>query len=104
MTAREIELVRGTFSVIDERSEPLMLLFYGRLFQIAPSVRPMFRGDIGLQGRKFAEMLAVMIAGLDDFEQQRPALRTMGLRHAAYGVVPEHYDILATALLWALDH
>lgn len=49
-------------------------------------------------------MLVVLVEGLDDFEQQRPALRAMGLRHAAYGVVQAHYDTLAAALLWALGH
>jgi hemoglobin-like flavoprotein len=67
-------------------------------------VRPLFRSDIGVQARKFSDMLAVIIAGLDDFDGQRPILRAMGLRHAGYGVVPAHYASVAAALLWALGH
>ena len=104
MTSRQKQMVQESFPAIHERAEPLALLFYGRLFQIAPAVRPMFHGDIGIQTRKFADTLAVLVEALDDFDGQRPALLAMGLRHVGYGVVPGHYDILAAALLWALGH
>jgi hemoglobin-like flavoprotein len=104
MTSEQKRLIRETFPSIREVAGPLVQLFYGRLFQIAPSVRPMFRNDIGTQSRKFSDMLEALVEGLDDFDQQRPALRAMGLRHVAYGVVPAHYDTLATAFLWALGN
>jgi nitric oxide dioxygenase len=104
MTSRQKQLIRETFPALHEVAGPLVQLFYGRLFQIAPSVRAMFSTDIGVQSRKFGDMLEVLVEGLDDFDRQRPALRAMGLRHVAYGVVPAHYDTLATAFLWALGH
>ena len=104
MTPTQKRLVRETFPALDEVAEPLVQLFYGRLFQIAPSVRPMFNNDIGIQARKFSDMLQVLVEGLDDFDQQQPALRAMGLKHAGYGVVLAHYDTLAIAFLWALGH
>jgi hemoglobin-like flavoprotein len=104
MTSRQKQLIRETFPAIREVAEPLVQLFYGRLFQIAPAVRPMFRKDMGTQTRKFSDMLAALVAGLEDFDRQRPALRAMGLRHVAYGVTAEHYDTLETAFLWALGH
>jgi hemoglobin-like flavoprotein len=104
MTPRQTRLVRESFPIIRERTETLVLLFYGRLFQLAPSVRSMFTSDVGIQARKFGDTLAALVDSLDDFDRQRPALRAMGLRHVGYGVVPAHYDALATALLWALGH
>jgi hemoglobin-like flavoprotein len=104
MTSAQKRLIRESFPALREVAGPLVQLFYGRLFQIAPSVRPMFRSDIGIQARKFSDMLEALVEGLDDFDRQRPALRAMGLRHVGYGVVPAHYDILATAFLWALGH
>ena len=104
MTPRQKQLIRETFPALHEVAEPLVQLFYGRLFQIAPAVRAMFSTDIGVQSRKFSDMLEALVEGLDDFDQKRPALRAMGLRHVAYGVVPAHYDTLATAFLWALGH
>ena len=39
-------------------------LFYGRHFEIAPEVRPLFRGDLKEQGRKLMLMLKVVVGGL----------------------------------------
>ena len=35
-------------------------MFYGRLFEIAPEVRPLFKGDMAEQGRKLMATLAVV--------------------------------------------
>lgn len=103
MTTHQLQLIRETFPVLQEAAGPLAGLFYGRLFQIDPAVRPMFRTDIGVQGRKFTDMLETLVEGLNDFNWQKSELRAMGLRHVAYGVVPEHYDALAAAFLWAVS-
>jgi nitric oxide dioxygenase len=104
MTPRQKRLIRETFPVLHEVAEPLVQLFYGRLFQIAPNLRPLFQGDMGAQARAFSEMLEVLVDGLEDFDQHRPALRSLGQRHITYGVVPQNYDTLAQAFLWALGH
>ena len=104
MTSKQQQLVRETFPSLHEVAEPLVQLFYGRLFQIAPSVRSLFKSEIDVQARKFSDMLEALVKGLEDFEQQLPALRALGQKHVAYGVVPSHYDVVATAFLWALDH
>ena len=97
MTSEQKRLVRESYPTIREVAGPLVQRFYGRLFQIAPQVRPMFRNDIGIQARKFSDMLDVLVEGLDSLDQLRPVLRAMGLRHVAYGVVPEHYDVRSAA-------
>ena len=104
MTSEQKRLIRESYPNIREVAGPLVQLFYGRLFQTAPSLRTMFRNDIGIQARKFSDMLDVLVEGLEDFDRQQAILRAMGLRHVAYGVVPEHYDVLSSAFLWALGH
>jgi len=78
-------------------------LFYGRLLEMDPSLKPMFRGDIKEQGRKLMQMLAFAVKGLDRLHEIVPAVREMGRRHAGYGVRDEHYDTVAGALLWTLE-
>jgi hemoglobin-like flavoprotein len=82
---------------------PMTQLFYGRLFQIEPGLRAMFHGPVEVQSNKFAAMLGTLVEGLADLERHRPALRAMGLRHSGYGVTPQHYPIVAQALLWAVS-
>jgi hemoglobin-like flavoprotein len=102
MTLAEIELVRASFPAIRDMAGPLSVLFYGRLFALDPRLRPMFRQDIALQGRKLMNMLTSVVDHLDDLESLTPVLRALGHRHVAYGVRPEHYATLSRAFLWAL--
>lgn len=102
MTKRQKQIVRESFLSVGGVAEPLSLLFYGRLFEREPGLRPMFRGDIAAQGRKLIEMLAAVVENLDRVESLTPVLHAMGQRHAGYGVIARHYDVVEEALLWAL--
>jgi nitric oxide dioxygenase len=74
--------------------------FYQRLFELAPEVRPMFKREIGLQTRKFSEMLAWVIAHLAQPDELVPELRKLGARHGGYGVEINHYAPVGSALIW----
>jgi hemoglobin-like flavoprotein len=102
MTASQIKLVQESFPSISEQGGAIAMLFYGRLFQMQPQLRPMFRQDIQLQGQKLMDMLSTLTGSLDRFATLTPILRALGQRHAGYGVRDEHYTAVSTALLWAL--
>jgi hemoglobin-like flavoprotein len=102
MTPEQKQLIRESFPAIREMAGPVSLLFYGRLFALEPALRPMFRQDIELQGRKLMDMLTAVVDNLDQFEGLAPTLRALGQKHAGYGVRPEHYETVARALIWAL--
>jgi len=103
MTRNEKHLVERSFAQVMPIAETAAELFYGRLFELDPTLRPMFRGDMREQGRKLMQMLAVAVYGLDRLHEILPAVRAMGRRHAGYGVTDEHYDTVASALLWTLE-
>ena len=102
MTPEQKQLIRESFPAIREMAGPVSLLFYGRLFALEPALRPMFRQDIELQGRKLMDMLTAVVDNLDHFEGLAPTLRSLGQKHAGYGVRPEYYQTVARALMWAL--
>jgi hemoglobin-like flavoprotein len=72
------------------------------MFELDPSARKLFHNDIAVQGRKLMDMLASVIESLENFEPMQARLAELGLQHAGYGVRPEQYDTLTTALLWAI--
>jgi hemoglobin-like flavoprotein len=96
-------LVRTSFQEIVPVADLFADLFYGRLFLLDPSLRPMFRGDLKEQGRKLVGILQVAVAGLDRLERIVEAVRALGRRHAGYGVREPHYATVKAALLWALQ-
>ena len=102
LTADQKRLVRTSFESLEEYSDSVVQLFYGRLFEIAPQVRPLFRVDITNQSRKLLDMLKTIVSAIDNFEALRPRLEDLGYKHVAYGAKPEHYNALRIALLWAM--
>jgi nitric oxide dioxygenase len=78
--------------------------FYRRLFELAPEVRPMFKGDIGLQAKKFSDMLVWVIAHLENPDELSRVLRALGARHNEYGVEIDQYATLGSALIWMFQH
>ena len=102
MTTVQRRLVRHSFEVLAESPRPLTMLFYGKLFELDPSARRLFHNDIALQGRKLMDMLESVISSLDNFAPMQARLAELGQTHAGYGVRPQQYDTLSSALLWSI--
>jgi len=99
MTPQQVHLIRKSFAELARHEHVAALVFYRRLFEIDPSLRPMFKGDIEVQSKKLIDMLAVLIAMLERPLGLELELRAMGGRHAGYGVKDEHYATVGGALL-----
>jgi len=96
-------LVQKTFEMVAPIAEVAAGLFYGRLFEVDPSLKPLFRGDIKDQGKKLMATIKIAVQSLDRLEALVPVVQALGRRHLAYGVRDEHYDTVGGALLWTLE-
>jgi len=103
MTPRQIELVRTSFAQVAPIAGSVARLFYGRLFELDPSLRPLFKSDFEEQGNKLMTMIGGVVGTLDQPEKLLPLAQNLGRRHAAYGVEDLHYETVGAALLWTLD-
>ena len=103
MTPEQITLVQDSFAKVAPISDAAAELFYGRLFEIAPDVKPMFSGDITAQGKKLMQALTVVVNGLSNIEQVVPIAQKLAQNHLNYGVEPEHYNVVGEALIWTLE-
>ena len=102
MTPEQKTLVQQSFALVVPIADTAAELFYGRLFELDPSLRGLFHGDMREQGRMLMQMLSLAVHGLDRLESIVPAVRALGRRHAAYGVTDDHFDTVGDALLWTL--
>ncbi|MBI5278846.1 MAG: hemin receptor [Burkholderiales bacterium] len=103
MTPHQIDLVQKTFAKVKPIAGVAAQLFYGRLFELDPSLRAMFKGDMRKQGQMLMSVLGVAVNGLRNLETLSPVVRQLGARHIDYGVKPQHYDTVGAALLWTLQ-
>lgn len=103
MTPQQITLVQATFADVKPIATTAAELFYNRLFTLDPSLRPLFKGDMGQQGQMLMSMIGAAVSGLKDLERLAPVVRQLGARHVRYGVQAQHYATVGSALLWTLD-
>ena len=103
MNSRQIELVQSSFAQVVPIADAAAALFYARLFELDPSLRPMFRGDLTEQGKKLMDMIRTVVGNLRALDRIIPGVRALGSRHAGYGVRDEHYETVGSALLWTLE-
>jgi hemoglobin-like flavoprotein len=103
MSPEEITLVQDSWQKVLPIKDTAAELFYGKLFELDPSLRALFKGDIKEQGRKLMTMLGMAVTSLTRLDQLVPTVQALGRRHAGYGVVTAHYGTVATALVWTLE-
>ena len=103
MTSKQVELVQTTWEKCVPIADQAATLFYGKLFELDPNLKPLFKSDMKEQGRKLMTMITVAVRGLDDLGKLVPAVQELGRRHVGYGVKDEHYATVGSALLWTLE-
>ncbi len=102
MTPENIALVKTSWQQVLPIQKAAAELFYGRLFELDPSLRQLFRGDMAEQGRKLMTMINTVVMSLDRLGPMLGAIEDLGRRHVAYGVTEAHYDTVGSALIWTL--
>ncbi len=99
MNATQTHLVRKSFAAVERQADVAALVFYRRLFELDPTLRPLFKSDIQEQAKKLMEMLAVALNLLERPAELAGELEELGAKHVGYGTRPEHYAIVRQALV-----
>src|SRR5258705_12777652 len=102
MTPAQVQLVQHSFSKVAPIADQAAVLFYDRVFEVAPQVKAMFPADMTEQRKKLMATLAVVVNGLGNLQSVLPAASALATPHLAYGAKPEHYPVVGAALLWTL--
>src|SRR4051812_17186569 len=104
MTDRQMLAIKISWSYVIRDSGEAALLFYNKLFELKPALKPLFRNDMELQARKLVAMLTLIVSRLQMIEEVADEISALGRRHAGYGARPEDYPVVRQALLWMLEH
>jgi hemoglobin-like flavoprotein len=103
MTPQQKELITRSWARVGPIADTAADLFYARLFELDPSLKPLFKNDMSKQKEALMGSLNTVVNSLDHLDKIVPAIQDMGRRHVTYGVKDEHYDTVGSALLWTLD-
>ena len=103
MTPDQIKLVQDSFAKVAPISDQAAIIFYNRLFEVAPSVKAMFPEDMTEQRKKLTATLAIVVNGLNNLDTILQAASALAKRHVSYGAEAAHYPVVGQALLWTLE-
>ena len=104
LTLHQKNLVQESWEKVKPISATAAELFYGKLFELDPSLKPMFAdSNMEEQGKKLMQMIGAAVKGLDTLGELVPTVQALGRRHVGYGVKEEHYETVGAALLDTLD-
>ena len=103
MTPIQVQLVTDTWKMVTTIADTAATLFYDKLFELDPALRPLFPSDLTEQKKKLLMTLSFAVGSLNNPDTLLPAVRALGKRHAGYGVKDEHFDTVGAALLWTLE-
>jgi hemoglobin-like flavoprotein len=103
MTPEQITLVTESWKKVSPIADTAATLFYDRLFELDPALRPLFKGDMADQKVKLMQTLGFAVASLKNLDALIPIVQDLGRRHAGYGVTDAMYGTVADALLWTLE-
>ncbi len=102
LSAADKTLAQAAFAQALLQADTLGLLFYARLFEIDPALRPLFKTNLEDQSHTLMMMLQLCMEGLDEHAELQFALRNLGARHVEYGVKLNDYATVQSALLWTM--
>jgi hemoglobin-like flavoprotein len=103
MTPDDVKRIQTTWGLVIPIRDQAAALFYGKLFELDPALRPLFKTDLKSQGEKLTDMITVVVNGLTKLDAIVPAVQALGRRHLDYGVKDADYDTVGAALLWTLE-
>lgn len=99
----EIDTLRESLTYLQERKELATSVFYENLFEVDPSLRPMFDEDLTDQSNKALFAFGAIVAQIHDLDICREMTRELATRHVGYGVLPEHYASVGAAVIRTVE-
>ena len=103
MTPEQTILVQNSYNRVYPVYNAVAESFYRRLFELDPSLRPLFPEDMHEQRLKLMTTFNIAVNGLRHPSSIVPILQKLGRLHADYGVQATHYVTMGDALLWTLQ-
>ena len=104
MTTEQTMLVKNSWKKLrNVKAETIGDLFYTKLFFDHPGLRKVFPSQMNQQNKKLVDMLSYIVLKIDDFQAIKKDIQALAISHERYGVKPEHYTMVGSALVWTLE-
>jgi hemoglobin-like flavoprotein len=100
LTPEHLTLVQSSWAKVVPIADVAADLFYDKLFELDPALRPLFPDAMADQKTKLMKMISLAVEGLTNLEELVPKVENLGRRHATYfQVTPPMYATVGAALM-----
>lgn len=99
---QRLSAVQGSFSVVYEAAEKNGRKLYQRMCDEAPELSPLLEPILDSHAPKLMDMINAIVTGMGHPHAVLPLVRDLAVRHAAFGIRPDHYDLLGRVLIETL--
>lgn len=96
------QLLKESWELVEDDQEKLAGYFYARIFLSHPQVRDLFPATLDVQRAKLLRAILDAVQNFDDPDRSEDYLESLGRDHRKFRVLPEHYDLVGSALVSAL--
>ena len=106
LTAQERAIVKSTVPLLESGGEALTTHFYKMMLAEHPEVRPLFNPAnqaSGAQPRALANGVLMYARHIDQLDQLGDLVARIINKHVALQILPEHYPIVGSCLLRAIE-
>jgi hemoglobin-like flavoprotein len=102
MTPQQIDLVRSSWQQVFPLRETAAPMFYDKLFELEPALRPLFKADLSQQAGKLFDTLNALVASLGEDGALESVAGPLRRSHAGFRATPAQYAAVGEALMWTL--
>jgi hemoglobin-like flavoprotein len=102
MTSRDIALIQNSYRQLIHVSDQAGAIFLARLFELDPSLRAQFQGELHTQSSQMVQALRYFVTCLDQLPQTLTAMRQAGLDHSHHLIPDSNYENFCDAMTWTL--
>ncbi len=96
------QLLKESWSVVEDRADRVAGHFYARLFVLDPQLRDLFPIQMDAQRNRLLSAILRAVQAVDDPERFVELHQSLGRDHRKYHVKPEHHDVVRECLIDAL--
>ncbi len=97
------EIVKTTAPVLQEKGVEITTRMYERMFSEYPETKVLFANTKDGQADRLANAVLAYAQNIDKLEALGPSIAAIAKKHVAVKVQPEHYPIVGTVLLAAMQ-
>lgn len=104
LSLKEKAMIKLSFAQLTENGSNIAECFYKNLFEMAPLIKPLFKGDHTVLNIHFNELIGSAVDKVDNFDELSSDLLDLGKRHKTYQAKEMHFAIVKAALLLSIQY